>query len=80
MLFLAGLYFALLYALTRNLLFAVGAHALGNATTPLLVPAGPEPTLVLAAGAVALAVVWRLLARSKAARTPQAVEAGANST
>lgn len=60
MLAVAGLYFALLYALTRNLFFAIGAHALANATTPLFVPQGPAPTLVLAATAIALAAAWRL--------------------
>jgi membrane protease YdiL (CAAX protease family) len=55
---LTGLVLALLYAATDNLLFAVGVHALGNAPTPLFVPQGPPPSLVLLAGSLLLAGLW----------------------
>ncbi|AKC87947.1 CPBP family intramembrane glutamic endopeptidase [Pseudoxanthomonas suwonensis] len=56
MLFVVGVVFALLYAATRNLFVAVGAHALGNAPTPLFEPQGPAPTMVLLAGVTALGI------------------------
>lgn len=58
MLFVTGLVFALVYAATRNLFVAVGAHALGNAPTLLFVPQGPAPMMVLLAAVLLLSLVW----------------------
>lgn len=55
MLFLTGLVFVLIYAATRNLFIAVGVHALGNAPTLIFEPQGPAPTMLLLAGALAIA-------------------------
>ncbi len=60
MLFFAGLVFALVYAATRNLFVAVGAHALGNAPTLLFVPQGPAPMMVLLVAVLLLSLVcWQ---------------------
>ncbi|WP_154659421.1 CPBP family intramembrane glutamic endopeptidase [Arenimonas composti] len=62
MLFLSGLVLALVYAATGNLFIAVGAHALGNAPTPLL--AGGEPGIannVLLLGLVGVMLLGGLL-------------------
>ena len=63
MLFVVGVVFALVYAATGNLFVAVGAHALGNATTLLYQPQGPAPTLVLLAALLAIAATWWLWRR-----------------
>lgn len=57
-LFAIGIVFALLYAATRNLVFVVGLHALGNAPTLMFEPQGPAPTLVMLGVAVAIAAAW----------------------
>jgi membrane protease YdiL (CAAX protease family) len=58
MLFTVGIVFALVYAATGNLFVAVGAHALGNATTLIFQPQGPAPTLVMLAGLLAISAAW----------------------
>lgn len=72
MLFFTGLVFALVYAATRNLFVAVGAHALGNTPTLLFVPQGPEPTMVLLAGVLLLSLVWWQLRRKQGPPVPRA--------
>lgn len=63
MLFVVGIVFALVYAATGNLFVAVGAHALGNATTLLYQPQGPAPTLVMLAALLAVATTGWLFRR-----------------
>lgn len=65
MLFCVGVVFALVYAATGNLFVAVGAHALGNATTLVYEPQGPAPTLVMLAALVVVVIAWRLRAETQ---------------
>ena len=72
-LLILGLYFALLYLLTDNLLAVVGVHALNNEPLLALVGAGGGTIEGPHTGAAVvisllLAVVWRLLRRAARAR------------
>jgi len=60
MLFASGIVLALVYAATRNLLIAVAIHALSNAPTLVVEPAGPSPGTLMLGVCVFVCVAWPL--------------------